>query len=83
MHHALVDGLAGARMISRWTTREPSFSENFAPLWARSKHKHKPSTEEHASSSPVHNLFEQIANPLRSAAGVLGAGREHLASQAG
>jgi diacylglycerol O-acyltransferase len=73
MHHSLIDGVAGARMISRWTSKSPEQAEEFPPLWAvpgpsASTHEHAPD-----SAAQVHNMFTQIANPLRSAIGVLGA----------
>ncbi|MFT4571668.1 MAG: diacylglycerol O-acyltransferase [Hyphomicrobiaceae bacterium] len=73
IHHALIDGVAGARMISRWTSKEQTRVENFAPLWANPRHSNKAASKETLGGAQVHNLVEQITNPLRSAAGVLGA----------
>jgi diacylglycerol O-acyltransferase len=73
MHHALIDGVAGARMISRWMSKQADGVENFAPLWAKPREDRTASAKETLAGTQVHNLVEQIANPLRSAAGVLGA----------
>jgi diacylglycerol O-acyltransferase len=73
MHHSLIDGVAGARMISRWTSKSPEKVGNFPPLWAAPRP--PAAVRDHApdSAAQVHNMFAQIANPLNSAIGVVGA----------
>jgi WS/DGAT/MGAT family acyltransferase len=73
MHHALIDGVAGARMISRWMSKSPERAEGFVPFWAVPRP--HAAVREHAPepAAHVHNMFDQIANPLRSAIGVVGA----------
>ena len=73
MHHSLIDGVAGARMISRWMSKSPDHVETFPPLWAVPRPSAAARAHEHNSAAQVHNLFTQIANPLTSAIGVLGA----------
>jgi WS/DGAT/MGAT family acyltransferase len=73
MHHALVDGVAGARMISRWTSKSRDRVEEFPPMWAMPRPESP--VREHAPDpgGQVHSMFEQITNPLKSVIGVVGA----------
>jgi len=73
MHHSLIDGVAGARMISRWTSKSPDRDENFAPLWAVPLPSAAVRDNAPDPAAQVHNMFTQIANPLTSAIGVIGA----------
>lgn len=78
MHHALVDGVAGSRLMARWMGQtEPKTSANFAPFWAMPQLKrarvHKEPVLEPTSPANLQNLLEQIANPFKSAVGVFGA----------
>ncbi len=73
MHHSLIDGVAGARLISRWTSKSPERVDSYPPFWAMRRARaaeHEPAPD---SAAQVHNMFEQIANPLASAIGVIGA----------
>lgn len=73
MHHALIDGVAGARMISRWTSKSSEFIDDFRPLWAVPRP--RSAVREHApdAAAQVHNMFDRIADPVKSAIGVVGA----------
>ncbi len=73
MHHALIDGVAGARMISRWTSKVRDQGAEILPLWAVPRPGRSGVRDETASAAQVQNMFERLADPLRSAAGVVGA----------
>ena len=74
MHHALVDGVAGSRMMARWMGQtEPSVETNFLPFWAMPQLNKKPSTRKSLPKPDPKPLLTQILNPLKSATGVLSA----------
>lgn len=76
MHHALVDGVAGARLMANWMGQtEPSISSNFLPFWAMPQLKQKNRTPRPASDpiTKTDALLSQITSPLKSVSGVMGA----------
>jgi len=72
MHHALIDGVAGARLMANWMGQtEPEVMPNFVPFWAMQPAKRVSSVRD---SLPVsQSLLAQIANPIKSASGVFSA----------
>jgi WS/DGAT/MGAT family acyltransferase len=67
MHHALVDGVAGSKMVARWTSVSPEVDENFKPLWAQPK---ATRTKRAKAKAATPSLRDQIAAPMKAAAGV-------------
>jgi WS/DGAT/MGAT family acyltransferase len=70
MHHALVDGVAGSKMVARWTSATPEIDENFKPLWAQPK---APRTQRAKADAASPSLRQQISAPMKAAAGVAAA----------
>lgn len=72
MHHALVDGVAGSKMIQRWTSTSSEVDPKFKPLWAMPlpKKKKRPASD---SSSAAPSVLEQITTPAKALAGVASA----------
>jgi diacylglycerol O-acyltransferase len=74
MHHALVDGVAGARLMAQWMGQtEPHVEPNFLPFWAmpHAKKTRIASNLALSSKSSTQTLLDQITNPIKSASGVL------------
>lgn len=71
MHHALVDGVAGSKMVARWTSISDEVDENFKPLWAQPKPKRQKRAAKDAT--PTASLIDQVTDPLKSVAGVAAA----------
>lgn len=70
MHHSLVDGVAGSKMVARWTSVSDEVDENFKPLWAQPK----PARSEKAKPKAItSSLLEQLTGPYKSIAGVAAA----------
>jgi len=76
MHHALIDGVAGARLMARWMGQtEPEVDPNFLPFWAMPQAKRK-RTKSKLTQKPKRdsqNLFTQISDPIKSISNVFGA----------
>jgi WS/DGAT/MGAT family acyltransferase len=76
MHHALIDGVGGARLMAHWMGQtEPEVIPDFLPFWAMPKAKKIRTVNKSASNSKpyLQTLFEQITNPIQSASGVINA----------
>lgn len=71
MHHALVDGVAGSKMVARWTSISDEVDENFKPLWAQPKPKREKRAA--AAATQTSSLMQQVTDPLKSVAGVAAA----------
>jgi len=76
MHHALLDGVVGTRLMSQWMGQtEPHVTPDFLPFWAMPKPKRE---RKKTSLNPVpladsYTLFEQITDPIKSAMDVFSA----------
>lgn len=82
MHHALVDGVAGARMMERWLT-EFGEGKELLPYWAMPEAKRKPRDKKRADrSKPFARLMQQISKPAKSVPAVLSAVTETIKGQA-
>lgn len=76
MHHALIDGVAGARLMAEWMGQvSPSISEDFLPMWAMKQTKRtKKSNALSAKAQPYYQaLFAQVSDPIKAAIGVFSA----------
>lgn len=76
MHHSLIDGVAGSRLMAQWMAQEkPDANANFIPLWAmkQEKRSRKPKTSVSNSTSYYDALVAQISNPVKAMAGVFSA----------
>jgi WS/DGAT/MGAT family acyltransferase len=76
MHHALIDGVGGARLMAHWMGQtKPEVISSFLPFWAMQQPKKIPTLNKLApdSKSYTQALFEQITTPIQSASGVLSA----------
>jgi WS/DGAT/MGAT family acyltransferase len=76
MHHALVDGVAGTRLMFDWMGQtKPEVMTNFLPFWAmplpQKKRKGRDLTA--SDSSTKSSLLTQVSEPIKSVAGVFGA----------
>lgn len=67
MHHALVDGVAGSKMVARWTSVSSEVDANFKPLWAQPK-AIRPKRAKSEVAAP--SLKQQISGPMKAVAGV-------------
>lgn len=76
MHHALIDGVAGSRLMAKWMEQiEPEVKPDFVPLWAmkQSKTPRKSKNLTPSSNSYTEALLAQISNPVKAMAGVFSA----------
>lgn len=76
MHHALIDGVAGARLMAQWMSQTtPKVSKNFLPLWAMKPPKRsKKQSKATVSSTPYSQaLLTAISDPIKAATGVFSA----------
>jgi len=76
MHHALIDGVAGTRLMFDWMGQtKPKVTSNFLPFWAmplpQKKRKFRNLTASDSSTKP--SLLTQVSGPIKSVAGVFGA----------
>lgn len=76
MHHALIDGVAGSRLMAKWMDQiQPEVNPNFVPLWAMKQD--TKSRRAKAISSNTNSftqaLISQISAPVKAVAGVFGA----------
>lgn len=81
MHHALIDGVAGSRLMAQWMAQtKPKVEPNFVPFWAmkqaRGNRKNKDLTPSSTSFSQA--LLAQISDPLKAAVGVFSATLESI-----
>lgn len=70
MHHSLADGVAGSKMVARWTSTTADVDEDFLPLWAQEPTKRAPRSAPVPTST---SLMQQVTDPLKSMAGVASA----------
>jgi WS/DGAT/MGAT family acyltransferase len=76
MHHALIDGVAGARLMAKWMGQtKPEVKTDFIPFWAmkQAKRAHKSSDLTSSSLSYSQALLAQISDPIKAVAGVFSA----------
>ncbi len=76
MHHALIDGVAGARLMAQWMGQtSPEVLSDFVPFWAMKQPKRVRKTEDMSLSTPSYTqaLLAQISDPIKAVAGVFGA----------
>lgn len=76
MHHSLIDGVAGARLMAQWMGQtEPKTLADFKPFWAmkQSKRTKKSSQIQTHDSSVIQSLISQITSPVKAIAGVVNA----------
>jgi WS/DGAT/MGAT family acyltransferase len=76
MHHALIDGVAGARLMSEWMGQtKPKVKPEFVPFWAMEQVKRPRSAKTLAPSSisNSHALIAQISDPIKAVASVFSA----------
>ncbi len=76
MHHALIDGVAGARLMSQWMSQTtPEVASDFLPLWAMkpSKRCHKPKDDPESSTPYAQALWATVSDPVKAITGVFSA----------
>ncbi len=81
MHHALIDGVAGARLMAHWMGQtKPEVLPDFVPFWAMSQPKRKRSDSDYAAHSIPYLRFlaSRVTKPFKSAAGVFSATLESI-----
>ncbi len=83
MHHALIDGVAGSRLLQQWMSQtEPKVTANFVPFWAMPIPKGKTKLKEHAAQKAVRrapkSLLDKLSGPVKSALGVFDATLESV-----
>ncbi len=76
MHHALIDGVAGSRLMAKWMAQaKTEVNSDFIPLWAmkqdKRSRKSKASTPNTVSYTQA--LMAQISDPVKAVAGVFSA----------
>ncbi len=73
MHHALIDGVAGARLMTHWLGQtKPKVGKDFRPFWAMEKPKQKKKIKE-ISPRPLsfsEKWISPLTIPFKSTAGV-------------
>ena len=73
MHHALIDGVAGSRLMAKWMDQiQPEVSPNFVPLWAMKQDtkSRRPKAISSNTNSFTQALISQISDPVKAVAGV-------------
>lgn len=80
MHHALVDGVAGARMVARWMSTDIKAGK-FEPWWAMPKAARKPRSADASSAATAQSLIDQFKTPAKAASNVFGALTESVKGQ--
>lgn len=76
MHHALIDGVAGARLMAQWMGQtSPEVKPDFIPFWAMKQAKRPGKSKDilFSSLSYPQALLAKISNPIKAAAGVFSA----------
>jgi len=72
MHHALIDGVAGSRLMAHWMGQtKPEITSNFLPFWAMPQPQRTRSAHNALPNSQT--LLMQISDPIKSVAGVFSA----------
>ena len=78
MHHALIDGVAGTRLLARWMGQtKPEVMSDFLPFWAMPLPKKTREADALKPNLPQ-NLIEQITSPVKSVAEVFNATLESI-----
>lgn len=76
MHHALIDGVAGARLMAQWMGQtSPKIAADFLPFWAMKQQRsaRKPTSPPARSLPYAQALVSQISDPIKAAASVFSA----------
>lgn len=76
MHHALIDGVAGSRLMAQWMSQtSPKVSPDFLPMWAMKPAKRSRQQKQIPESSTAYTqaLLATVSDPVKAAAGVFGA----------
>ena len=76
MHHALIDGVAGARLMAQWMGQiTPEVSPDFLPFWAMKlpPKSRKPKPVPAGPTSYTQALLAQVSDPVKAISGVFGA----------
>jgi len=76
MHHALIDGVAGSRLMAQWMGQtEPEVVPNFVPFWAMRQPKRVRTASKSVPSSASYSqaLLAQITQPIKSVTDVFSA----------
>lgn len=76
MHHALIDGVAGARLMAQWMRQTtPKVSPDFLPMWAMKPGKRTRQQKQLPESSTAYTqaLLNTVSDPIKAAAGVFSA----------
>ena len=76
MHHALIDGVAGSRLMAHWMGQTtPEVVPGFLPFWAKPLPQSSRTVSDIAEGSlaDAQSLVTQITSPIKSAAEVVSA----------
>jgi WS/DGAT/MGAT family acyltransferase len=76
MHHSLIDGVAGARLMAQWMGQiSPEVKPDFAPFWAMKEVRKlkKPKAVQADSTSYVQAILSQVSDPIKAVSNVFGA----------
>jgi len=76
MHHSLIDGVAGARLMAEWMGQTtPEVQADFVPFWAKKQAKRSRKTKDLTAHSISYTqaLLAQISDPVKAVAGVFSA----------
>lgn len=72
MHHALIDGVAGSRLMAHWASQtDPDAEPDFLPFWAKPLPKKSKREKEEGQPANQQNLVAQITGAFKSVAVVL------------
>jgi WS/DGAT/MGAT family acyltransferase len=81
MHHALIDGVAGARLMAEWMGQtKPEIKPDFVPFWAMPQKRRSQKVEDSTPGSISYSqaLLAQISDPVKAVAGVLSAALDSI-----
>jgi diacylglycerol O-acyltransferase len=74
MHHALLDGVVGIRLMAQWMDQtRPAVKADFPPFWAMPQQKRKPVDKVTSVLPESPGLLAQIVDPIKAAVDVLSA----------
>lgn len=76
MHHALIDGVAGARLMAQWMSQtSPKVSKNFLPIWAMKppRRNRKKQALPESTATFRQALMTTISDPIKAATSVFSA----------